>query len=286
VAGLSLAVSQLVDRAIIATAEELFGARHFSSVVALATDALEAEPGCVPMLILRARAHIALRRDIDAQSDLRKIIQLDGHCAIAYRLLGELAARRDENESAGIFFRESMRLDPRDREAREWLQIVESSTRPSSPPEQIRFARGTQPPMSDEDERPTARSGSQPLRARGSEPAVWKTPEPVRALPLPPPPLTLPVTLTGRPPPTPPSKPAQTIAPTHPARSAIPELPGFGDYLVSAGILTRERLRAAQAYQRSMKVQLSTAIVTLGLATPQRIEWAAVSHQSELGRQG
>jgi hypothetical protein len=65
-------------------------------------------------------------------------------------------------------------------------------------------------------------------------------------------------------------------------RAATSELPGFGEYLVATGILTRERLRAAQAYQRSMKVQLSTAIVTLGLASPQRIEWAAVAHQSEL----
>jgi hypothetical protein len=64
----------------------------------------------------------------------------------------------------------------------------------------------------------------------------------------------------------------------------MPEPPGFGEYLVATGILTRERLRAAQAYQRSMKVQLSTAIVTLGLATPQRIEWAAVSHQAQLAR--
>jgi hypothetical protein len=31
-----------------------------------------------------------------------------------------------------------------------------------------------------------------------------------------------------------------------------------------------------------MKVQLSTAIITLGLATPQRIEWAAVAHQSQV----
>ena len=74
-------------------------------------------------------------------------------------------------------------------------------------------------------------------------------------------------------------------APRPMTRGPIPEMPGFGDYLVTSGILTRERLRAAQAYQRSMKVQLSTAIVTLGLATPQRVEWAAVSHQSQLARQ-
>jgi hypothetical protein len=33
-----------------------------------------------------------------------------------------------------------------------------------------------------------------------------------------------------------------------------------------------------------MKVQLATAIVTLGLATPQRIEGAAVAHQSQLAQ--
>lgn len=68
------------------------------------------------------------------------------------------------------------------------------------------------------------------------------------------------------------------------ARPSTPELPGFGEYLVTSGILSRERLRAAQAYQRSMKVQLSTAVVTLGLASPQRMAWASVAHQSELAR--
>ena len=72
-----------------------------------------------------------------------------------------------------------------------------------------------------------------------------------------------------------------TRPPTH---AAIPERPGFGEYLVATGILTRERLRAAQAYQRSTRVQLSTAIVTLGLATVQRIEWAAVAYQAERQR--
>lgn len=77
-----------------------------------------------------------------------------------------------------------------------------------------------------------------------------------------------------------PVKPALP-APTPAKRIAgIPESPGFADYLVECGILTRERLRAAQAYQRSMRVQLATAIVTLGLASPQRIEWAAVAHQA------
>lgn len=335
-----------VDRGVIATADELFEARHYPGVVALVSDALDEEPECVQLLVIRARAHIALRRDLDAQADLRDIIRLDPQCGIAYRLLGELAARRDENESAAIFFREALRLDPGDREASDWLQIVGAQARPAAvaqklpapaaaagllssgrgrlprartagdgggqprslssparserPGSQPRFAKGTHAP----DEGPTHRMGSEdglrpkraesvpaislatipslarsPARiaradseatfarraqtadiARGSEPDVQAPAAPVR-------------TLTGRP-------PARPMA-----RGTTPELPGFGEYLVETGILTRERLRAAQAYQRSMKVQLGTAIVTLGLASPQRIEWAAVAHQSQLGQQ-
>ena len=303
-----------------ATAQELFEARHYPSVVALVTDALDGEPDHVPALLLRARSHIALRRDLEAQADLRDIIRLDPQCALAYRLLGELAARRDEHESAAIFFREALRLDPGDREAGEWLAIVEISSRPAAaahklpapaaaagrfpsargpigraqtatgagvrslsspgraeqrPGSQPRFGRGTQPPL-DSEERPTSRRGSMQL-ARGSEPKVTPIPSLLAHDPNVATDPTIPVrvTLAG----------AQPLRrPTAPARGSVPELPGFGEYLVSTGILTRERLRAAQAYQRSMKVQLSTAIVTLGLATPQRIEWAAVAHQSQVAR--
>jgi len=331
----------------------------------MCNDALESEPECVELMVIRARAHIALRRDLDAQADLRDIIRMDPACGMAYRLLGELAARRDENESAAIFFREAIRLDPGDLESHDWLAIVDVSLRPAAtasaagrfppargpiergrtaaepnaghrtlsapartfqrPGSQPRFARGTHPP-SEHDERPT-----KPF-ARGSERHgnLWKTPAPEpreRTLdlgdantpapvrreetmdlaegsgtnaapvslrqtppPLPPPP-TAPgkeaapfVTIPGRPATQPPAPPLKIPAPRPAPRAQMPELPGFGDYLVTSGIISRDRLRAAQAYQRSMKVQLSTAIVTLGLATPQRIEWASVAHQSQLGR--
>lgn len=295
----------------------------------MCSDALEGEPECVPLLLIRARAHIALRRDLDAQADLRDIIRLDSQCSLAYRLLGELAARRDENESAAIFFREAIRLDPGDREASDWLLVVDISVRPAAVAQKLpapaaaagrfprartpvpaapeprsdmtvdarggaRFARGTHPPeRAEHDERPT-----KPF-ARGSERngELWKTPSPpvVRVLPLPAPAEPIPslpqggfgipqTTLQGRPPTVDPARPAPRLSSRPIPRSPTPELPGFGDYLVSTGILTRERLRAAQAYQRSMRVQLSTAIVTLGLATPQRIEWAAVAHQSQLAQ--
>ena len=212
-----------------ATAGELFESRHYPGVVALVSDALEDEPDCVPMLLLRARSHIALRRDLDAQADLRDIIRLDPQCGLAYRLLGELAARRDQNESAAIFFREALRLDPGDREAADWLAIAEASIRPAAVASKLpapaaaagrvpssasprrhpraetlpRFAKGTNPPA---DERPTHRNGA------------LAVPQPAQVIRRPP------------------SQP--TI------RTSTRELPGFGDYLVETGILTRERLRA------------------------------------------
>jgi tetratricopeptide (TPR) repeat protein len=267
----------------LATANELFEARHYPGVVALVDDALEAEPEHVPLLLLRARAHFALRRDLEAQADLRDIIRLDPQCGSAYRMLGELAARRDEYESAGIFFREAVRLDPDDEAASDWLAIVEATSRPAAAAHILpapaaaagrfpaRIAKGTRPP-DDPIERATSPYGGERRDERsariGVQLAVGTAPKanPFAGGPKP--------TLLGAQP-----------APRPMTRGPIPEMPGFGDYLVTSGILTRERLRAAQAYQRSMKVQLSTAIVTLGLATPQRVEWAAVAHQSELARQ-
>ena len=235
-----------------AAAHELFEARHYPSVVALINDALETEPEHVPLMLVRARAHFALRRDLEAQADLRDIIRLDPQCGTAYRMLGELAARRDEYESAAIFFREALRLNPDDGNASDWLAIIEATSRPAAAPTKLpRLAKGTQPP-DPADQLPDDDMEYPELSARGSKPRMPAT-----------------------------RGPASCAIP----RGAVPELHGFGDYLVSTGILTRERLRAAQAYQRSMRVQLSTAIVTLGLATPQRIEWAAVAHQSQLARQ-
>jgi len=275
----------------------------------MCSDALDDEPECLDLLLIRARARMALRRDLDAQADLRDVIRLDPQCGLAYRLLGELAARRDENGPAAVFFREALRLDPSDREADDWLVIVEAvipapATRRVPSTGQPRLARGTQP-VSPDLERPTKpfapRQAAAPPAAWSRAMAAAPTPQPgtfargsdrdvqtwkagAYHIPVEPAPVAAPrATLTGHPPIQPPARPAPRAATR--SRGPTPELPGFGEYLVTAGILTRERLRAAEAYQRSMRVQLSTAIVTLGLATPQRIEWAAVAHQSQLARQ-
>src|SRR5258705_2851083 len=135
--GLSLAARRSVDASVIGAAVELYAARHYPSVVAVCGDALEAEPNCVELRLLRAKALLRLRRDVEAQGDLREVIRFAPKCGLAYRLLGELAARRDEHESARIFLREALRLDPHDREANDWLIVVDSMVRPTAAAEKL-----------------------------------------------------------------------------------------------------------------------------------------------------
>jgi tetratricopeptide (TPR) repeat protein len=243
-----------VDRAVLATVNERMEAHDYPAVLALAERALTTDPEHVPTRLVRARAYVALGRNLEAQDELREIVRLDPHCAQAFRLLAQLAEQRGDPDSAAIFVREAVRLDRTSRPAAV-AQIPAPAAAAGRLPQnettdRTRFAHGTQPP----EDAPTNKV------ARVSREVVRELGERV--------PTMVGVPVVRRP----------------VARGPTPELPGFGDYLVATGILTLERLRAAQAYQRAMRVQLSTAIVTLGLATPQRVEWAAVAHQSSLAR--
>jgi tetratricopeptide (TPR) repeat protein len=114
---------------IMRAALELFTARQYPAVVAACQDALQDDPSNIHLRLLRARALMALRRDAEAQNEISECLRIEPGIATAYRLLGELAARRDESESAKIFLKEALRLDPDDVEAREWLGVVQAMVR-------------------------------------------------------------------------------------------------------------------------------------------------------------
>ncbi len=151
---------------------ELFSARHYPGVVAACQDAILDDPGNLHLRLLRARALMALRRDPEAQTEISECLRLEPRLGAAYRLLGELAARRDEVESAKIFLREALRLDPDDAEAREWLGVVQAMVRSTAAADKLpaaaaavdhlversrssRRAQGTRPPP---EHRPSALS--------------------------------------------------------------------------------------------------------------------------------
>lgn len=127
--------------AIVAAVRELFVAGEYPGAAAASAVAVAELPtrdrAVIPLRLLAARSLLALRRDREAQAEIRACLEAEPGCAPAYRLLGQLAARCDELVSARIFLREALRLAPDDTEAAEWLELIEGLARaravPSSP---------------------------------------------------------------------------------------------------------------------------------------------------------
>jgi hypothetical protein len=108
---------------------ELYRAREYPGVAVVCADALDHQPDNLHLRILRAKALLALRNDLEAQDELAECVRRDANCVAAFRLLGELGIRRDQPETAAVFLREALRLDPHDAEAEEWLRLAMNMTR-------------------------------------------------------------------------------------------------------------------------------------------------------------
>ena len=222
---------------------ELFSARHYPGVVAVCADALLDDPHNLHLRLLRARALLALRRDAEAQGEISACLRADPRCAPAYRLLGELAARRDEIESAKIFLREALRLAPDDPEAQQWLTVVQGLVRSTAAVDKLPAAAAAVDHLS-------------PRRAPAPPAAARATPR-VRA--------------RGT---------AQPV-PRPSGVAALPVAQGFGAYLVETGVLTALQLKAAIAYKKSTGVRLGAAAVALGFASELKIEWASLAYHGQ-----
>jgi tetratricopeptide (TPR) repeat protein len=119
-----------VDTAsVLRAALQLYRARQFPAAAVVCGEAVENDPDNLYLRLLRARALLALRNDGEAQKELAECVTRDPRCAEAFRLLGELGIRRDEAESAAVFLREALRLDPGHTEAEEWLGVAEAMVR-------------------------------------------------------------------------------------------------------------------------------------------------------------
>lgn len=128
--GKGIALTTGVDpRSITLAASELFEQGHFPGVVAVCSDALADSIEHVELRIIMARALAALRKDDQARRQLGLILQADPNSAIAFHLLGEIAFRNDDLDSAEIYFCEATRLNEHDEGARIWLELVQSMKR-------------------------------------------------------------------------------------------------------------------------------------------------------------
>jgi tetratricopeptide (TPR) repeat protein len=240
-----------VDTAsVLRAAIELYQARHYSSVIAALADAIESDPANLHLKLLRAKAWLALRCDLEAQQDLSDVIRTDPRCSTAYRLLGELAVRKDEIASARIFLREALRLDPGDVEAKDWLALTEKHVvRPSAAAEKLPAAAAADGHF--------VSPRAAPSRARSDVSASARAERRARIA---------------------------TVGDVPTSLAELPEAGGFGRYLVECGLLTPLQLRAALAYQRSTGIKLGAAAAALGFVSQVKIEWASLAYHGQFRR--
>jgi tetratricopeptide (TPR) repeat protein len=223
---------------VLRAALELFRARQFPGVAAVCAEAVETDPDNLYLRLLRARALLALRDDGEAKRELAECCRREPRCAEAYRLLGELGIRTDEPDSAAVFLREALRLDPGDTQAAEWLGVAQQMIRNKS----RAGARPTVRPATAGEKLPAA-----PAVAGRSFSALG-----VKAL--------------------------GTNADAADTEESLPAAAGFGRYLLEHGVVTEPQLRAALAYKRATGVKLGRAVTTLGFASELKIEWAALAY--------
>ena len=209
-------------------------------VVAVCGDALTTYSENVELRLLRARALTALRRDEEAQRELRRCLRLDPRSAPCYRLLGELSLRRDELESAEIFLKEALRLDPNERDAKDLLDIARSllnnAKQPTVAVERLPAATATVGPFPSRQaslERPAEHASGAGRSCRMASGTCHENASPM-----------------------------------------------FGEYLVSIGVLTPTQLETALDYQHSVGIRVGSAAVALGYISQPKVDWAAHAYHS------
>lgn len=224
---------------------ELYRGRNYPGVVAVCTAALADSPTHIPMRLLLAKSLLALRRDVEAQQELSECLRREPRCSQAYRLLGELALRRDELKSAEIFFREALRIDPSDKDIHDWLEITLSLYQPTAAVEKLPAATVAvgcpSPPTRDIfDELPRAPvEAKRPGRRRFPKGTCSDSP------------LAVP-----------------------------PDASIFGTYLVEIGALSHIQAKAALAYHRSARVPLERAATALGFISEPKMARARVGFRT------
>jgi tetratricopeptide (TPR) repeat protein len=227
-------------------AAELLECGHYPSVVAVCSGALAENPDDVELRLLLARALVFLREDSKAEKHLGGVLQRDCTCATAYQLLGEIALRRDDPGSAEIFFREALRLEPRNTAARDWLTVVLSLRSPGAAA--ANFPAAAVAPGT---------SGSQDRgRISGTD---WGQRRTRRRL--------------GRS-----SEPE--IETTRKTPGQAVRTRGFGRYLVEMGLLSPMELVRTLGYHRSRGVRVGEAAVALGYLSTRKVEWAATHYHN------
>src|SRR5262245_30578781 len=99
---------------IAARAEALVNVRRYEDAVEMCRRELAVAGHAVEVRLVLGRALMALHRDDEAEAEMQECIRRSSRCAEAFRILGEIAFRRDRHGIAAEYLGEAVRLAPDD----------------------------------------------------------------------------------------------------------------------------------------------------------------------------
>jgi tetratricopeptide (TPR) repeat protein len=225
-----------------ARAESLVKGRRYEEALALCHRELANRAGAIEVRLVFGRALMALHRDDEAEKEMQEVIRRSPRCAEAYRVLGELAFRRDQHEQASEYLGEAVRLAPTDAASMVLLDIVREVG-----------ARQTEP------ETPAAAAAKLPAAAAAARRSSSKKSK-----------KGIPHEVDDEP---------KTSALRREDSSVVVRLRGgLGEFLVRRGVLSRERLFLALGDHYTNGGRIGDAVVRLGFAPRKTVELVAAEY--------
>jgi len=251
-----------------ARAEALVNGRRYEEAVSMCRRDLAVHPTDLELRLVLGRALMALHRDVEAESEMQECLRRSPRSAEAYRMLGELAFRRDRHSVAAEYLGEAARLQPDDMSSLVLLEIVREVGSRTKGHQKTPAAAAAKLPAaaaasrrSNEPDPATASAGAptSPSGAHGR--ARYKSPR-RRA-----------ITRIG-------DEDATSMVHREDAPSVMVRLRGgIGEYLVRRGALSRERLFWALGDHYKNGGRIGDAIVRLGFIGREDLESLAVEYQ-------
>ena len=226
-----------------ARAESLVKGRRYEEALALCRRELAKRPSALEVRLVFGRALMALHRDDEAETEMNEVIRRSPRCAEGYRVLGELAFRRDQHERAAEFLGEAVRLAPTDAASMVLLDIVREVG-----------ARQTvlETPAAAAAKLPAAAAAAR--RSSSSKKSRKAVPEEIE-------------------------EPKTSALRREDGPSVVVRLRGgLGEFLVRRGVLSREHLFLALGDHYQNGGRIGDAVVRLGFAARKTVELVAAEY--------
>lgn len=234
--------SDVNDAEIFLAAYELYKFGNHPSVIAVCSGVLVEEPDSLAMRFLLVRSLTAMHRYDEANTQLGECLEICPTSAEAYELLGDLATCRDDQRSAAVFYSEARRLDPDELQSDLHPSNQTALNQSTVAVEKLPAATAAVGCTFDSTVEVTIDSAFEVAIERSSRRFAAGSQSDVAT------------------------------------DTEIRPLGYFGQYLLQSGVLSTAQLERALRYHRTSGLRIGAAVIELGFASHDEVEWAALGY--------